>query len=217
MIKSLADYVVNGGDSASIVAYILIVSFTLFSMLTGSFLKSYATEKGKNYASKEDVDKIINQLKMTTEATEKIKSSIEHGIWRKKEIEALKRKKLEEYIKLIARLSTEVDKEVLHKFHGITSEYDSNLYSVVEGVRVLYLPELARASISLSNSMSKYKMWLANGMLLKNSEENKNTNGKLMQEHMVEYKAVLSSIGEATSGINLEVYRLASKLNTFEE
>ncbi|MEZ2827780.1 hypothetical protein [Serratia liquefaciens] len=217
MIKSLAEYVVNGGDSASTVTYFLIISFSLFSMLAGSFLKSYVTEKGKNYASKEDINMITEQLKITTETTEQIKNDIQHGAWRKKEVETIKRIKLEEYIRLVARLSTEVNKEVMHRFHNEVSDYDSNLYAVIEGIRILYLPELLQSSIALSESMSKYKRWLADGVIIKSNQENMGGDVVLFFEHCEKYKTILNDLGDSISGVISEVYSLAYKLNMYEK
>ena len=48
----------------------------LVGILIGGFLKSYLKKKGENFATKEDFEEILNQVKKTTEVTEEIKNEL---------------------------------------------------------------------------------------------------------------------------------------------
>jgi len=56
-----------------------VIIFVLFFL--SSFVRSYLTGRGKQYARKSDIDAILDELKKTTRATEEIKSNIEKGVW----------------------------------------------------------------------------------------------------------------------------------------
>ena len=62
-------------------------------------------EKAKYTAIEESLDIIKKQVKATTETSEKIKTALNHDNWRKKELEMLKRQKLEDYYFLILSAS----------------------------------------------------------------------------------------------------------------
>jgi len=47
----------------------------------GAYIGSYLREKGKNLATREDLDKIVIQVERTTKVTEEIKASISGEQW----------------------------------------------------------------------------------------------------------------------------------------
>jgi len=47
----------------------------------GAYVGSYLREKGRNLATREDMDNIVVQLRKTTEATEDIKAQISGDLW----------------------------------------------------------------------------------------------------------------------------------------
>jgi hypothetical protein len=47
----------------------------------GAYIGAYFREKGKNLATHEDIDRIVVQLRKTTEATEDIKAQISGELW----------------------------------------------------------------------------------------------------------------------------------------
>lgn len=65
-----------------LLSYVIIAVVSLVSGLIGAFGASYIKEKGKNYATKEDFDALLEQTKLTTHETEAIKASIGKSGWR---------------------------------------------------------------------------------------------------------------------------------------
>ncbi|HHQ6722176.1 TPA: hypothetical protein ACSTNG_001934 [Serratia fonticola] len=217
MIKDLAEYILTGSDIAEALVYIIMLLLLLVSILIGGYLKSYVREKGKNYASKEDVEKIVEQIKITTKATETIKTSIEHGVWRKKEIENVRRKKLEEYLLLLGQLHGEISNEVDDKFYGIKKEYNPNFYSIVRGIRILYFPELEQVSIGLTKAISAYKEWLVTGFEIKRDVIRGINRQSELDTHLLGYGDVLNRVAGEVSNSNMEIFKLARKFNSYEE
>lgn len=74
---------------------VLIVALWLLSIIVslfvGGFLKSYVSKKGENLATKEDIKDIVDQMKLTTKATEEIKTEISDAAWDRQKRWELKR------------------------------------------------------------------------------------------------------------------------------
>lgn len=217
MIKDLAEYILTGDDFTDFLVYSVMLLLLVVAILIGGFLKSYASEKGKNYASKEDVEKLVEQIKITTEATETIKTSIEHGVWRKKEIENIRRKKLEEYLFLLGNLHNEISKEVDDRLYGIKKEYNPDFYSIITGVRVLYFPELEQVSIGLTQAVSEYKNWMITGFKMRHDGVIDDYRARAIDRHSLGYEDIINRIGYEVSNNNREVFNLARKFNSYEE
>ena len=60
---------------------------------------SKSTRAGEIDAISEKMNTVVKQLEITTTTAEQIKNEIEHNHWRKKEIELIRREKLEEYMR----------------------------------------------------------------------------------------------------------------------
>ena len=74
--KELVDVINQTGLSLSSGTWILLLLFSLTSSLLGALIVSYAKEKGKNYATREDFGDIQAQLISNTEVVEKLKDNI---------------------------------------------------------------------------------------------------------------------------------------------
>lgn len=94
--------VVEGGISLNTAAYLWMLIAMLAGSVIGAFVGAYVKRKGENYATKEDFDVLLEQVKQTTSETEKIKdavlrtSRIEHDRWKFK---------CDFYIKMVNTLS----------------------------------------------------------------------------------------------------------------
>lgn len=127
-----------------------------------AYLGSYLRERGKNYATKQDFDGLLDQVRKTTEATSQIKSQIDHADWLKREATSIKRQKAESLIISMYEARDylqSVSKQVLF---GNLDEVDYSPGSKASMLAGLYFPELtyegtvfgtlcARMSISLRN------------------------------------------------------------------
>ena len=59
--------------------------------LVKSYSAGYGAEAGKIDANTQKLDEIQNQIAQSVEISESIKRDIEHGAWRERELELLKR------------------------------------------------------------------------------------------------------------------------------
>ena len=73
------------------------------------YLTGYATRKGENLATHEDIDKLVDQVTEVTEATKKIEAEISSGVWNKQKRWEMKREVLFE----AARKISEIDDAML--------------------------------------------------------------------------------------------------------
>jgi len=67
-----------------------IVTF-LAVLFANSFLKSYLSKKGENVATHQDIEKLVDQMKAVTQATEEIKAEISDQVWNRQRLWELKR------------------------------------------------------------------------------------------------------------------------------
>ena len=54
---------------------------TLVSAFVGSYLAGYLKEKGENFATHEDIDKLVEQVQAVTQATKEIEAKISSDVW----------------------------------------------------------------------------------------------------------------------------------------
>jgi hypothetical protein len=87
---------------------IAVLSFFLGAVFR-PYLTGYATKKGENLATHEDIDKLVDQVKAVTEATKKIEAEISSGVWDRQKRWEMKREVLFE----AARKISEIDDAML--------------------------------------------------------------------------------------------------------
>jgi hypothetical protein len=75
---------------------------SLVGAFFGSFLAGYLRKKGENLATHEDLDKLVEQMKVTTEATKSIEARISGDVWDRQRQWELKRDTLLETVRSIA-------------------------------------------------------------------------------------------------------------------
>jgi hypothetical protein len=116
----------------------------------GSFVAGYLRKKGENLATHEDLDKLIVQMKATTEATKAIEARISDEVWNKQRQWELKR---EIIIQLIRSLSaTENALMELYSIHAAT------------------LPNIQELiAVRLQERLSKTDLWNAANLELDNA------------------------------------------------
>jgi hypothetical protein len=62
-------------------AYIILIILSVLSAIAASYIKSYLTEKGKNFATREDFDELLSQVEKQAKATEAIKRDMARSLW----------------------------------------------------------------------------------------------------------------------------------------
>ena len=108
-IKEAATTIAKG-ESFDWEYYLIFLGLIIVGTYISSFISEYSKKRGSQFATKADIKQIHEQLKSTTSITESIKSDIAHGAWRSRELELLKREKIEQYLTNVYE-----SKQALHK------------------------------------------------------------------------------------------------------
>lgn len=81
IVTRIMEAIKNESFSLNESTYFIIAIISFFMAGLGVFISSYIKEKGKNYATKEDFQELLNQTKRTTKETESIKLEISKHGW----------------------------------------------------------------------------------------------------------------------------------------
>ncbi|MEL4417558.1 hypothetical protein [Shewanella algae] len=127
----------------------------LQSVLKIHELTKRTEEKVKIDVISDQLDKVVRQQEKLTEATKQIESNIEHQVWKKQELQQLKRKALEEYYECIDRLPYYLIKKYSYTA-GRAEEEPRDLYNRACVLQDLYLPELYKQHVRLLEPMYQY-------------------------------------------------------------
>lgn len=127
----------------------------LQSVLKIHELTKRTEEKVKIDVISEQLDKVVRQQEKLTEATKQIESNIEHQVWKKQELQQLKRQALEEYYECIDRLPYYLIKQYSY-IAGQVEEEPRDLYNRACLLQNLYLPELYEQHVRLLEPMYQY-------------------------------------------------------------
>jgi hypothetical protein len=108
----------------------------------GAFLKI----KGQNFATKQDFDELLKQLRANTELVETIKSEVGQRDWEHREWINLRRFKLETLFEKMYECETELDRRQLAVSKGLPlteeRDYVNQFVHPLQTISTLYLPEL---------------------------------------------------------------------------
>jgi len=88
----------------------------LFMFITagaGAFLGSYLKKKGENFATHEDIDKLVAQVTAVTQTTKEIEGKISHDFWEREKTWEVKREALFEAMKELANVEYGLSRLVL--------------------------------------------------------------------------------------------------------
>lgn len=153
--------------------YVILFSVSLLGGLAGAYLKSYGSEKAKYDAIESSLDTIKKQVKATTETSERIKHSLEINNWRKKELETLKRSKLEEYGNLLLAVFNNMERLTSNKLYDKEINFDEYTVEKLTLIQSLYLPEISSEHSEYAMAYFDLKAWIYEGATLKNAIKEK--------------------------------------------
>jgi hypothetical protein len=138
----------------------LIIAIVAF---IGSYLGSYLKKKGENFATKEDFNEILNQLKTQVTATEQIKSKISHINWANQEWKTLRKVKLEELLSTVYESHEWISKETSYRVFNGPNESITNPFMKLRTIALLYFPkELGKEIDAYDEICCEYKVLLQN-------------------------------------------------------
>lgn len=123
------------------------ILITAVSAAVAAYLGAYLRERGKNFATKQDFDGLLEQLRKTTEATAHIKTQIEHADWLKREATSIKRQKAEELIIAMYDARDYLQSISRQVFFGKEEEIAYSPGAKATMLAGLYFPELTKEGI----------------------------------------------------------------------
>jgi hypothetical protein len=215
LVKQIALEVMNETFITNWYFYLLILLVATVGVFFGSFLKGFGKEKSKYLAIESSLKTIAKQVKLTTETSEQIKTAIEHNIWRKKELEILKREKLEQYFLHISLLNNSLNNEMISKFFGQKVDHDPENFTKAELIQSLYLPELAEAHLELSKVVVQFQFWMSDGLfILANQSKAQVKDPELMKEHMKKQPVLIKKLTNPVVNVLQKTKELALEINT---
>lgn len=133
-----------------------------------AWLGGYAGKRGQQFATRADMDELIQQTKRTTREVERIRSDISFTEWVAREHRTLRRTNLEELLHTAAETMTWVSGCQVRIFE----EQGRNLWNTditrspvfrVATVTKLYFPELRAAEQAFETSQHTFFGWVVNG------------------------------------------------------
>jgi hypothetical protein len=210
MYQELAKAVTSEAIFVNWQFYTLLFFLTLIGTIAGSFLKEYVGKKGQQLATKEDFDELKTQLKETTNITAQIQNDIEHQVWRKQQIETLRRQKLEELLVNMYAARENIERQTKKLYAGIIEDLDSSAYNKSIMLTLLYFPELIVEHNNFVRSHQKAKEWFADGV-------KERYQGEISQNHRDKLIIVLNSLAIALAEIEKKSHRVAMNWNQVQE
>jgi hypothetical protein len=215
LIKQIALEVMNVTIIQNWYFYCLLLLISIVSAFGVSLIKSFGKEKSKYLAIESSLKTIVKQVELTTEISEKIKTGIEHNVWRKKELETLKREKLEQYFIHISLINNSLNNEMISKFFGEKVEYDPENFTKADMIQSLYLPELLEVHHDLSKVVVEFQTWIADGLFILANQANAQVKDpSLLQLHMKKQPIVIKKLVNPVLNVLQKTRELAKEINT---
>lgn len=164
---SAASTLSSSQDSIYFISIIILFAITA----AGSYIGSYLQRKGLNKAEDENFKKIHEQLKATTETTEKIKQEILLFSNRKDKLWHQKREKLEEFVSSLTEVESYKNK-ILNKwiFQSHNLILEPNPANKLMMLQALYFPEFECAVLSISDTIDEIEK-LVMGLAIDNQSQ----------------------------------------------
>ena len=215
LIKQIALEVMNVTIIQNWYFYCLLLLISIVSAFGVSLIKNFGKEKSKYLAIESSLETIVKQVKLTTETSEQIKTGIEHNVWRKKELETLKREKLEQYFIHISLVNNSLNNEMISKFFGEKVEHDPENFTKADMIQSLYLPELLEVHHDLSKVVVEFQTWIADGLFILANQANAQVKDpSLLQLHMKKQPIVIKNLVNPVFSVLQKTRELAKEINT---
>jgi hypothetical protein len=202
------------GGTFDLFDYVVILCIVVVGTYVGSFLREYSRKRANQFATKADLEQIQNQLRASVEITESVKKDIEHGSWRKKELELLKRDKLEQYLLNYYIEVENLSRRMRRDFFGEESLYDDTADAKLSMLQKLYLPEMDLVHAKFQQVHGEFTSWLFEGqaLLLKQRQEGE-TIAVIPNLHMKRYVELLTKLTACTLAVEAKAKEVGRSIN----
>ena len=179
-----------------------------------SYSKSYGSEVGKIDANTHKLKEIQRQLSESVEISESIKKDISHSAWRERELELLKREKLEQYLLNYYEAVENFSRKMNESFFDDDTPYDKTHEAKISMLQKLYLPELDEVHRKYLIVSAAFGNWIVEG---RNDIAEKRrlgqTSPRVSQDIMDRYPELLRLAHEATAAVEKKITEVARNIN----
>lgn len=113
---------------SALMDYIVLALTWLISTLAGSFLGAYLKKKGENFATHEDIDKLLEEVRAVTTTTKEIEAKISNEVWERQRRWEVKRDAVFEAVKELRTVQQSLNMVVAaYKVLGVDPDDDSQI------------------------------------------------------------------------------------------
>ena len=182
--------------------------------LVKGYSESFGKEVGKLDATKVRLDEIHEQLAQSVKISESIKSDIQHGAWRVREIELLKREKLEQYLLHLYQVEEELTIKMRNRYFYENEDFDELAQSRLSMIQELYFPELEEVHLKFISATTEFSDWYILGCQ-ELIEKRKDGDSKpiISEKHMNVFPKKLAVISNAKLEVTSKTKEISMKLN----
>lgn len=98
LIREIADSIIRTQLLENWQLYAILGCLVFLTSVAGNWVGSYIKKRAETYATKADLQEVLEQIRATTNATEQVRVSVSHADWVSKEWKTIRRLKLEELL-----------------------------------------------------------------------------------------------------------------------
>lgn len=184
------------------------------SDLVRSYSKSYGSEIGKIDANTHKLKEIQLQLAQSVEISESIKNEISHTAWRHRELELLKREKLEQYLLNYYEAVENLSRQMKESFFYDKTPYDKTHEAKISMLQKLYLPESDQVHNDYLRISAKFGSWLIEGREEIIEKLQAGEKMPLVSKRILDkYPELLAEVNKATAAIEGKIAEVARSIN----
>jgi hypothetical protein len=194
---------------------ILVGVFSLIGGGGGAFLGAYLKKKGENLATREDLDKLVEQVRVVTQTTKEIEAKISSDVWTQQKHWEMKRDVLFDAAKIIVELDDclvtldslrnmddpDGEKWVEHKHKAITGFREA--LRKLDETKVLITVVCSKETImefeGFGNYVHEFGRQLVNGETKKYRESRPEISGRMVRIRFVIRKELGIEIGTSAA------------------
>ena len=205
LIREIAEQVIREEILLNWLFYLLVLAMLLVGTTASTFVASYIRKRAETYATKADLEQLVQQLRATTEAAEEVKTAIAHSDWTTREWKTLRRVKLEELIAAVYAVRQWLDKDMNVRFFNEPKDSDASPIWKLELISRLYFPELFIEINALNQVYWTYTAWMLDvqQQLLSTGNDLAKRQG-VFDASMPEVKVYHQKLVDATTAIELK-------------
>jgi hypothetical protein len=162
LVTEIAQQIVSQEILLNWRVYLVVLALSFLSAAFASFVLPYLKRRGEQFATKADMDNVLEQLERTTQTTKSIESKISIDEWSHKEYRAIRRLKLEELVLATNKMEDWLDREKDSRLFQGAHNADASPIGTIRLLTALYFPEFDAETADVHDRYQSYMQWLVN-------------------------------------------------------